>query len=393
MNLKTIKDIDPKDRKVLVRVDFNVPLDEQGRVADDTRIAATLPTIRYLLEQEAKVILMSHLGRPKGKVVEKLRMDDVARRLEELLGKKVQKTGDCVGAAVAEKVAGLHSGDVLLLENLRFHPEEEANDREFARSLASLGDIYVNDAFGTAHRAHASTAGVAAFLPAVAGFLMEKEVTVLGGILANPEHPFIAILGGAKVADKIGVMKNLIARVDGLLLGGGMANTFLRARGNDLGDSLVNEESLGFAREFLANARQRGVAIELPVDLVIAPDSEGTEIRVVSPQEVPAGWRALDIGPQTVERYVQLIGTAKTVFWNGPLGLFEKEAFARGSESIARSLVRPGLISVVGGGDSLAILEKMDLTEKVTHPSTGGGASLEFLEGRELPGVTVLLKK
>jgi len=393
MNLKTIRDISLKDKRVLVRVDFNVPLDEQGHVTDDTRIRATLPTIRYILEQGAKVILMSHLGRPKGKVVEKLRMNDIARRLGELLGKEVRKADDCVGPEAEQTVSQLKPGEVLLLENLRFHPEEEANDREFARKLASLGDIYVNDAFGTAHRAHASTAGIAEFLPGYAGFLMEKEVKALGGILTDPERPFIAVLGGAKVADKIGVLKNLVEKVNGFLLGGGMANTFLRAEGYSLGDSLVDEEHIEFAKEFLDSVRRRGIEVELPVDLVIAQDGDEAATKVVSPREVPDGWRALDIGPKTVERFTRIIVNARTVFWNGPLGLFEKDAFARGSEAIARALTRPGVVSVVGGGDSLAVLEKIGLADKVTHASTGGGASLEFLEGRELPGVAVLEKE
>lgn len=392
MNLRTIREVSLKDKRVLVRVDFNVPVDDEGHVTDDARIRATLPTIHYLLEQGAKVILMSHLGRPKGKVVEKLRMNDVARRLSELLGREVKKTDDCIGPEVEQAVSQLKPGDVLLLENLRFHPEEEANDREFARKLASLGDVYVNDAFGTAHRAHASTAGVAEFLPAYAGFLMEKEVNALSSLLAAPERPFIAVLGGAKISDKIGVLKNLAERVNGFLFGGGMANTFLRAEGYSLGDSLVDEENIEFAREFLENSRKRGVEVELPIDLVIARNHEDTETRVVAPGEVPDGWRALDIGPKTIERFTQVIGNAKTVFWNGPLGLFEKDAFAHGSEAIAQALTRPGLVSVVGGGDSLAVLEKFGLVEKVTHASTGGGASLEFLEGRKLPGVAVLEK-
>jgi len=392
-NLKTIKDLDVRDKRVLVRVDFNVPLDEAGKVTDDTRLVATLPTIRYLLGQGAKVILMSHLGRPKGKVVERLRMDEVARRLGELLGKEVQKADDCTGPAVSEAVKRLRSGEVLLLENLRFRPEEEANDREFAQKLASLADVYVNDAFGTAHRAHASTAGVAELLPAGAGFLMEKEVNALGRILTAPAHPFAAVLGGAKIFDKIGVLENLLDQVDTFLLGGGMANTFLLAEGHKMGDSLRDEAHLDFVREFLQRARAQGVAVELPTDLVISQDNSGKGgIKVVPSGEVPAGWRALDIGPRTVERFTQLIEKAATVFWNGPLGLFEQAEFARGSEAIARALVRPGLTSVVGGGDTLAVLEKAGVLDRVTHASTGGGASLEFLEGKELPGVAALLK-
>jgi phosphoglycerate kinase len=395
-SLRTIREIDVKGKKVLVRVDFNVPLNDQGDVADDSRLVATLPTIRYLLEQGAGVILISHLGRPKGKVNDKLRLTGVARRLGELLGQPVKKVDDCVGPAVAAAAGELQPGEVLLLENLRFHPEEEANDREFARSLASLADVYVDDAFGTAHRAHASTAGVAEFLPSAAGFLMEKEVTMLGRLLTDPEHPFIAILGGAKIADKIGVLEKLVEKVDRLLLGGGMANTFLKAGGNAMGDSLVDESHLDFARDFSARARDRGVAVDLPVDLVIAPAARSgsqPETRVVTPGAVPAGWQALDIGPGTVERFREAIAKSKTVFWNGPLGLFEQPAFAHGSEAIARAIARPGLVSVVGGGDSLALLDQVGVAGQVTHASTGGGASLEFLEGRELPGVAVLTVK
>ena len=392
-SLRTVRELDVKGKKVLVRVDFNVPLDDQGEVADASRLAATLPTIRYLLDRGAGVILMSHLGRPKGKVDDRLRLDGVARRLGELLGRPVKKVDDCVGPEVAAVAGRLQPGEVLLLENLRFHPEEEANDREFARSLASLADVYVDDAFGTAHRAHASTAGVAEFLPSAAGFLMEKEVTMLGRILTNPDRPFTAVLGGAKIADKIGVLEKLVEKVDRLLLGGGMANTFLQAGGNAMGDSLVDASHLDFARDFILRARGRGIEIDLPVDLVIAQsvrDSNQPETRVVAPGAVPAGWQALDIGPKTVERFQEAIAKSKTVFWNGPVGLFEQPAFAHGSEAIARAIARPGLVSVVGGGDSLALLEKVGVADQVTHASTGGGASLEFLEGRELPGVAVL---
>jgi phosphoglycerate kinase len=392
-SLRTLREIDVKGKRVLVRVDFNVPLNDQGDVADDSRLVATLPTIRYLLEQGAGVILMSHLGRPEGKVNDKLRLDGVARRLGELLGRPVRKVDDCVGPAVAVAADQLQPGEVLLLENLRFHPEEEANDREFARSLASLADVYVDDAFGTAHRAHASTVGVAEFLPSAAGFLMEKEVTMLGRILTDPDHPFTAVLGGAKIADKIGMLEKLVEKVDQLLLGGGMANTFLKAGGSAMGDSLVDESHLDFARDFILRARGRGVAVDLPVDLVIAPATRNgsqPETRVVTPGAVPDGWMALDIGPRTVERFQEALAKSKTVFWNGPLGLFEQPAFAHGSEAIARAIARPGLVSVVGGGDSLALLEKTGVAGQITHASTGGGASLEFLEGRELPGVAVL---
>ncbi len=392
MQLKTMRNLDVKGKKMLVRVDFNVPLDERGKVTDDTRIKATLPTIKYLVDKGAKVILMSHLGRPKGKVVEGLRLDDVARRLSELLGREVKKADDCVGSPATEAAEGLKEGDVLLLENLRFHPEEEKNDPAFAKSLAGLADLYINDAFGTAHRAHASTAGVADYLPAAAGLLMEKEINTLGSILADPRRPFVAVLGGAKVADKIGVLKNLVNKVDALLLGGGMANTFLKAAGSELGDSLVDDEHLQFAEEFLATAKERDVQVALPLDLVIAASAEQNDALVVDADNVPRGRRALDIGPRTAEHYSQLIKEAKTAFWNGPMGVFEKEQFAHGSEMIARALCRPGLTSVVGGGDSLAVLEKYGLAGQVTHASTGGGASLEFLEGKELPGVFKLME-
>ncbi|MDD4261182.1 MAG: phosphoglycerate kinase [Syntrophaceticus schinkii] len=386
-----MRGLDIKGKKVLVRVDFNVPLDDQGKVADDTRIKATLTTIRYLLEQGARVILISHLGRPKGKVVEKLRLDDVARRLGELLGREIKKVNDCIGPEAAKAAEELKEGEVLLLENLRFHPEEEKNDPGFAKELASFAEVYINDAFGTAHRAHASTAGVADYLPAAAGFLMEKEIKALGSILSDPDRPFLAVLGGAKVADKIGVLKSLVGKVDAILLGGGMANTFLKAKGSELGDSLVDDQNLEFARKFLDMAAERGVRVELPVDLVIASGDQDP-VQVVDSGSVPSGWRALDIGPRTADLYAQLIKEAKTAFWNGPMGVFEEDQFAHGSEMVARALSEEGLISVVGGGDSLAVLEKYGLGGQVTHASTGGGASLEFLEGRELPGVAVLMK-
>lgn len=386
-----MRGLDIKGKKVLVRVDFNVHLDDLGKVADDTRIKATLPTIRYLLEQGARVILMSHLGRPKGTVVEKLRLDDVARRLGELLGREIKKVNDCIGPEAAKAAEELKEGEVLLLENLRFHPEEEKNDPGFAKELASFAEVYINDAFGTAHRAHASTAGVADYLPAAAGFLMEKEIKALGSILSDPDRPFLAVLGGAKVADKIGVLKSLVGKVDAILLGGGMANTFLKAKGSELGDSLVDDQNLEFARKFLDMAAERGVRVELPVDLVIASGDQDP-VQVVDSGSVPSGWRALDIGPRTADLYAQLIKEAKTAFWNGPMGVFEEDQFAHGSEMVARALSEEGLISVVGGGDSLAVLEKYGLGGQVTHASTGGGASLEFLEGRELPGVAVLMK-
>jgi phosphoglycerate kinase len=384
---KTIRDIDVKGKRVLVRVDFNVPLD-QGKVADDTRIRAALPTIQYLTEQGAKVILMSHLGRPKGKVKEDLRLTPVAERLADLLGRPVAMAVDCVGEEVETAVDRLRPGDVLLLENLRFHPGEEANDPRFVSQLASLGEVYVNDAFGTAHRAHASTEGVAHHLPAVAGFLMEKELNFLSKALERPEHPFVAILGGAKISDKIGVVDNLLGKVDTLLIGGGMANTFLKAQGHQVGQSLVEEESLPLAQELLAKA---GRKLVLPVDVVVADrfDAEA-QSKIVSVEEVPANWRILDIGPATVERFAQELYTAKTVVWNGTMGVAEFPRFAAGTEGIIEMLAESQATTIVGGGDTAAAVQQAGLAEKMTHVSTGGGASLELLEGKVLPGVAAL---
>jgi len=385
---KTIRDIEVEGKRVLVRVDFNVPLAE-GKVTDDTRIRAALPTIRYLLEHGAKVILMSHLGRPNGKVVDELRLDPVAERLAELLGRPVRKLDDCVGPEVEAVVAKMQPGDVILLENVRFHPGDEANDPSFAKRLASLADIFVNDAFGAAHRAHASTVGVAQYLPPVAGFLMEKELTFLGQALAAPEHPFVAILGGAKVSDKIGVIDNLLTRVDGLLIGGGMANTFLKAQGHEIGQSLVEDESLDVARKTLERAGER---LALPVDVVVADrfDAEAAS-RVAPADQVPEDWRILDIGPETVELFKRKLAGARTVVWNGPMGVFEFPRFAAGTQAIARLLAESGATTIIGGGDSVAAVEQAGLADKMTHISTGGGASLEFLEGKELPGVAALL--
>jgi phosphoglycerate kinase len=384
---KTIRDIDVEGKRVLVRVDFNVPLD-QGKVADDTRIRAALPTIQYLTEQGAKVILMSHLGRPKGKVKEDLRLTPVAERLADLLGRPVAMAVDCVGEEVETAVDRLRPGDVLLLENLRFHPGEEANDPRFVSQLASLGEVYVNDAFGTAHRAHASTEGVAHHLPAVAGFLMEKELNFLSKALERPEHPFVAILGGAKISDKIGVVDNLLGKVDTLLIGGGMANTFLKAQGHQVGQSLVEEESLPLAQELLAKA---GRKLVLPVDVVVADrfDAEA-QSKIVSVEEVPANWRILDIGPATVERFAQELYTAKTVVWNGTMGVAEFPRFAAGTEGIIEMLAESQATTIVGGGDTAAAVQQAGLAEKMTHVSTGGGASLELLEGKVLPGVAAL---
>ncbi len=388
MRKKTIRDVDVKGKRVLVRVDFNVPL-AGGKVADDRRIRAAIPTIRYLLDKGAAVILMSHLGRPKGKVVPELRLDPVAERLAELLGRPVKKLDDCVGPEVEAAVKAMKPGEVILLENTRFHPEERKNDPEFARKLASLADLFVNDAFGTAHRAHASTVGVARYLPAVAGFLMERELRFLGQALENPERPFVAILGGAKISDKIGVIRNLLSKVDALLIGGGMANTFFKAQGYEVGDSLVEEEAVDTAGALLEEA---GGKLFLPVDVVIArevaPDSP---TRVMKVGDVPAGWRILDIGPETVEAFKEKLRGARTVVWNGPVGVFEVEPFAKGTFAIARALAElEGATVIVGGGDSAAAVEKAGVADRITHVSTGGGASLEFLEGKELPGIAAL---
>jgi len=389
MNKKTVRDVDVRGKRVLVRVDFNVPLAE-GKVTDDTRIRAALPTIEYLLERGATVLLASHLGRPKDRVVEGLRMFPVAERLSELLGRPVIKLDDCVGPEVEAAAKAAKAGDVVLLENTRFHPEEEKNVPAFAAQLASLAEVYVNDAFGSAHRAHASTEGVARYLPAVSGLLMEKELEYLGGALAAPKRPFIAILGGAKVSDKIGVIQNLLSRVDALLIGGGMANTFLKASGYDVADSLVEDGSLETARELL---EQAGSKLVLPVDVTVADrfDAEAFA-QVVAVANVPAGWRILDIGPRTLEIFRERLEGARTVVWNGPMGVFEFPKFATGTEAVARILAMlPEATTIIGGGDSAAAVEQAGLADKMSHISTGGGASLEFLEGRTLPGVAALL--
>ncbi|RAQ96671.1 phosphoglycerate kinase [Thermogemmatispora tikiterensis] len=394
MNKKTVRDIEVEGKRVLVRVDFNVPLDEEGHITDDTRIRAALPTIQYLLDHGAAVILMSHLGRPKGKVVEKLRMAPVAVRLSELLQRPVQLAPDCVGPQVEELARALQPGQVLLLENLRFHAEEEQNDPAFARRLAALGDLYVNDAFGTAHRAHASTEGVTHYLPGVAGFLMEKELNFLGAALENPRRPFVAVIGGAKVSDKIAVLERLLTLADALLIGGGMANTFLKAEGYEVGASLVEEGKLDVARDLLMRARERKLELVLPVDVVIAdrfaPDAQW---RVVPRDQVEPGWRILDIGLETVAAFRQVLEKAQTIVWNGTLGVAEMPAFARGTKAVIEILAActaRGATTVIGGGDSAAAVEQAGAADKMTHVSTGGGASLEFLEGRILPGVAAL---
>jgi len=390
MNKKTIRDIDVQGKRVLVRVDFNVPL-KDGAVADDTRIRAALPTLEYLLEHGAALILCSHLGRPKGKVVPELKMDPVAERLSDLLGVPVTKLDDCVGPEVEAKAAAMQPGDVILLENTRFHPEEKANDPEFAGQLAGLAEVYVDDAFGSAHRAHSSTEGVAHHLPAVAGFLMEKELEFLGRATENPEHPYVAILGGAKISDKIGVIESLLQQCDRLLVGGGMANTFFKGMGFEVGDSLVEEDAVSTAKSLLDHAAGQLI---LPVDVIVADAFDNdAATQVVAPNEVTAGWRILDVGPKTIATFESALGEAKTVVWNGPLGVFEMPNFAQGTFAVAQLLARLDAVTVIGGGDSAAAVRQAGLVDKMTHGSTGGGASLEFLEGQTLPGVAVLADK
>ena len=397
MDKKTIRDIDLAGKRVLVRVDFNVPLDSQQHITDDTRIRAALPTIRYLLDQGAAVILMSHLGRPDGRVVDTLRLAPVAQRLSELLGRPVEKAAESVGPAVEAQARALQPGQVLLLENLRFHKEEEKNDPGFARQLAALGEVYVNDAFGTAHRAHASTEGVTRYLPGAAGFLMEKEINFLGSALEHPRRPFAAIIGGAKVSDKIAVLERLISMVDTLLIGGGMANTFLKAEGFEIGDSLFEASKLDVARDLIAKARQRGIQFLLPVDVVVADRfAADATYKVVSHDNVPESWRILDIGPKTIEAFREALADAQTIVWNGTLGVAEMPAFAKGTNALIEILAertRAGATTIIGGGDSAAAVEEAGASEKMTHVSTGGGASLEFLEGRTLPGVAALQDK
>jgi len=387
---KTIRDVDVSNKRVLVRVDFNVPL-KNGKVTNDNRIRAALPTIRYLLDQNARVILCSHLGRPKGEVVEDLRLDPVANRLSELLGMKVNKAGDCVGPEAEEAVEQLQAGRVLLLENTRFHPGEKKNDIDFAEKLAKLADLFVNDAFGAVHRAHASTEGVAHRLPSVAGLLMAEELETLSRLLEAPEKPFIAVLGGAKVSDKIGVIQHLLAQVDGLLIGGGMANTFLKAKNLEVGRSLVEEGSLGEAKQILDTAEDRLV---LPLDAVVAKElAEDAAPKTVSINEVPQDEKILDIGPQTIDLFKNKMGSAKTVVWNGPLGAFETSPFAEGTMAIARLLPDLDAATIVGGGDTVPAIQQVGVEEKITHISTGGGAFLDFLQGKELPGVAALEDK
>jgi phosphoglycerate kinase len=386
MNKKTIRDIDVNNKRVLVRVDFNVPLDG-SQITDDTRIRASLPTIQYLIAHDAKVILMSHLGRPKG-VDDKLRLKPCAARLGELLGQPVQTADDCVGDAVRAAAMALKPREVLLLENLRFHKEEEKNDAAFAKQLAELGEAYINDAFGTAHRAHASTEGVAHFLPGVAGFLMEKELEYLGKAVSNPERPLVAILGGAKVSDKIAVIESLLQKADHVLIGGGMANTFAKAHGYEMGNSLVENDKLDVAKDLMTKS---GGKLVFPTDGVMADKFDKDAASQVAPiDQVPTGWRMLDIGPATVELFKTYLKDAKTIVWNGPLGVFEFPRFAEGTMAIARALAESHATTIIGGGESVAAVEQAGVADKMSHISTGGGASLEFLEGKTLPGVAAL---
>jgi phosphoglycerate kinase len=397
MNKKTIRDISVARKRALVRVDFNVPLDAEQHITDDTRIRASLPTIQYLLDHGVAVILMSHLGRPKGEANKKYSLAPAAQRLSELLGRPVQMAADCIGPEVQSQAQTLQPGQILLLENLRFHKEEEKNDPEFAKQLASLGEVYVNDAFGSAHRAHASTEGVTHSLPGVAGLLMEKEINYLGSALEHPRRPFVSIVGGAKISDKIVVLERLIGMVDKLLIGGGMANTFLKAQGYEIGDSLFEESNVATARDLMNKARQRELELLLPIDVVVADRFEAAaNTKVVASNQVEPGWRMMDIGPQTIAAFGRALAYAQTIVLNGTLGVAEWPAFAKGTDAMIEALAertKAGATTIVGGGDSAAAVEQAGAAEKMSHVSTGGGASLEFLEGRVLPGVAALQEK
>ena len=394
MNKKTVKDIDVKGKKVLVRCDFNVPMDENKNITDKTRIVAAIPTIKYLLENNCAIILCSHLGRPKGEFKPEFSLEPVAKELSKLLGKEVIMAKDVVGDDAKTKAANLEQGQIMLLENVRFHREETDNSPEFAKELASMAQIYVNDAFGTAHRAHASTAGVAAYLPAVSGFLIEKELKFLGNAVNNPERPFVAILGGAKVSDKIGVIDSLLDKVDTLMIGGGMAYTFFKAQGYEVGNSICELDKLDLAKQAMEKAKEKGVKLMLPVDTKIGKEFKpDTESKTVAWTEIPENWEGFDIGEKTIKMFVDELKTAKTVVWNGPLGLFEFDQFAIGTNSIAKVLSEIDATTIIGGGDSAAAVRKAGLEDKMTHISTGGGASLEFLEGKKLPGIECLQDK
>ena len=394
MSKKTIKDIDLKGKRVFVRCDFNVPMDENQNITDNRRIVAALPTIKYLIEQGCKIVLSSHLGRPKGEFKKEFSLAPVAKELSKQLGQEVLMAEDVVGESAQKLAENLQPGQVMLLENVRFHKEETDNDPEFAKKLASMAEVYVNDAFGAAHRAHASTAGIAQYLPAVSGFLIEKELTVLGNAINNPERPFMAILGGAKVSDKIGVIDSLLDKVDTLMIGGGMAYTFFKAQGYSVGNSLCEEEKTGLALEAMEKAKQKGVKLLLPVDTKVGKEFKpDTESKTVAWTEIPDGWEGFDIGEKTIEMFKNELKNAKTVIWNGPLGLFEFDQFAIGTNEIAKTLAELDATTIIGGGDSGAAVAKAGLADKMTHICTGGGASLEFLEGKKLPGIECLLDK
>ncbi|MGQ9615246.1 MAG: phosphoglycerate kinase [Spirochaetota bacterium] len=394
INKKGLRDVDLSGKRIIMRVDFNVPIDKEGNITDDTRIRAALDSINYILKQNTRLILMSHLGRPDGQVKEELRLTPVAKRLSELLGKEVIVTRDCVGEEVKKIISGMQEGDVVLLENLRFHKEEEKNDPAFAKALAEYADIYVNDAFGTAHRAHASTEGIAHYLPAVAGFLMEKEINFLGKLLYQPEEPYIAVIGGAKVSTKIGVLEKLFEKVNILIIGGGMCYTFLKSKGFEIGKSLVESEKVSLAFDLLKKAEDIGVKIMLPLDHMVADRiEEDAKTKIVDTNAIPPDMIGVDIGPKTIRAYKRAIKSGKTVLWNGPMGVFEIDKFAKGTVKIAEALASCRGITVVGGGDSVAAVNKIGIADKLDHVSTGGGASLEFLEGRELPGIKALMDK
>lgn len=395
MNKKTVKDIDLKGKKVFVRCDFNVPLDEQGNITDNRRIVGALPTIQYLLEQNCKIILSSHLGRPKGEFKKEFSLEPVAKELSKLLGKEVKLAEDVIGESAKALTANMQEGEIVLLENVRFDAREEKNDESLSKELASMAEVFVNDAFGTAHRAHCSTTGIADYLPAVSGFLIEKELNFLGSSLENPKRPFVAILGGKKVSDKIGVIDRLLEKVDTLMIGGGMAYTFFKAMGYGVGDSICEEDKLDLARELMQKAKDKNVKLVLPIDNVIADEfSPDANSKIIDSDEIPEGWEGLDIGPKTAELFAKELKEAKTVIWNGPVGLSEYEKFANGTRKVAETLAElEDCTTIIGGGDSAAAIEKLGLSDKMTHISTGGGASLEFLEGKKLPGIECLLDK
>jgi phosphoglycerate kinase len=393
LNKMTMKDVDLKGKRVFCRVDFNVPMSE-GKVTDDTRIRAAVPTIEYLVENGAKVILASHLGRPKGTVNEDMRLTAAGAKLSELLHKEVKSLDESIGPKVEQEIASMNDGDIVLLENVRFHPGEEKNDEELAKAFASLADVFVNDAFGAAHRAHASTAGIAKHLPSVSGLLLEKELDVLGKALSDPERPFTAIIGGAKVKDKIGVIDHLLDKVDNLLIGGGLSYTFTKAQGHEIGTSLLEEDKIELAQSFIKKAEEKGVKLYLPVDVVVTKEfSNDTETKVVPISEIPSDWMGLDIGPKTVELYSDVIMNSKLIIWNGPMGVFEMSSFENGTKSVAQAMAKTEAYTVIGGGDSAAAVEQFGVADQMDHISTGGGASLEFMEGKELPGVTALTDK